>query len=75
MWRSSQATVPPPVRNPLPRIGAGDSSAGVPGVGTAVGQVGGLRPICFPDGKAISNGSAGTIGIASTLTARYPSCG
>ena len=51
------------VRNPLPESVLATVQH-VPGVGTAVGQVEGYAQFVSPDGKAISNGSAGTIGIA-----------
>ncbi len=51
------------VRNPLPEPVLATVQH-VPGVGTAVGQVEGYAQFVAPDGKAISNGSAATLGIA-----------
>jgi putative ABC transport system permease protein len=51
------------VRNPLPETVL-TTVRDVPGVGTAFGQVEGYAQFVAPDGKAISNGSAATLGIA-----------
>ena len=51
------------VRNPLPEAVL-TTVRDVPGVGTAFGQVEGYAQFVAPDGKAISNGAAATLGIA-----------
>ena len=51
------------VRNPIPESVLATVEH-VPGVGTAAGQVEGYAQFVAPDGKAISNGSAATLGIA-----------